>query len=230
MTSIKPPLPEQPNIRETQKTLHREDRQAAIKELAVQYPKCFFEEPTLRRPLKNTIVDDLEKDNPGSRGEMERVISNWYRSHFGYQRALIEGAERIDLNGVKAGTVTATEQQNARKFIRDRKKEMLEQREDCWPAYVLPPTATKEQMNGHENMISKTTAPLSLPSKTPPATGLPSLHPSLIPLQDTLTALNEIMTNKQFETVRTALVKTAIAELLREVETVKQIIGGPEAT
>ena len=40
---------------------HRADRDDTIDYLAKRFPKCFFEEPGLRRPLK-VIVRGLESD------------------------------------------------------------------------------------------------------------------------------------------------------------------------
>jgi sRNA-binding protein len=42
---------------------HRRERDDAIGYLASKFPKCFFEDPTHRRPLKHNIILDLEKEN-----------------------------------------------------------------------------------------------------------------------------------------------------------------------
>src|SRR5215510_5611624 len=40
----------------------REESEEVIRQLAATYPKCFFEDPKLRQPLKKTIITDLQKD------------------------------------------------------------------------------------------------------------------------------------------------------------------------
>jgi ProP effector len=199
--------------------LHRTDRDAAIRDLAVQYPGCFFEEPTLRRPLKNSIVDDLGKDNAGDRGQLERVL-DWYRSDFGYQRSLIAGAEKVDLNGKKAGTVTAKEQEDAHRYVRERQKELAERRAARVNAEDPVPRSTtaKEQMNGHENMISK----------TPPPPSLPSLRPSLVVLQEALVAVNGLLTDKRFESMRGVLVTAALKEVIAGAQALIGSLQGKE--
>jgi ProP effector len=92
---------------------HRHERDEAIGYLAAKFPKCFFENPAHRRPLKHSIVLDLEKESGLDREKLVQVL-DWYESHFVYRRGMIAGAERVDLDGKKAGTVTPAEQREAR--------------------------------------------------------------------------------------------------------------------
>jgi hypothetical protein len=41
---------------------NREEKEEGVRILADIYPKCFFENPRLRLPLKRNIVADLIKD------------------------------------------------------------------------------------------------------------------------------------------------------------------------
>jgi sRNA-binding protein len=41
---------------------YRQELEDSVQLLAEKYPKCFFTNPRLRRPLKKNIVADLEKD------------------------------------------------------------------------------------------------------------------------------------------------------------------------
>ena len=101
---------------------HRDERDAGIKFLAEKYPKCFFEEPKLRRPLKKNIIDDLDREKVLNHEALTQVIG-WYQNHYAYRYGLIAGAERIDLSGKKVGTVTPTEQEEARAWIAARKRQ-----------------------------------------------------------------------------------------------------------
>jgi hypothetical protein len=41
---------------------NRDESEEGVRMLADEYPKCFFENPRLRRPLKRKIVADLVAD------------------------------------------------------------------------------------------------------------------------------------------------------------------------
>jgi hypothetical protein len=42
--------------------MERDDRDRAIETLCELYPKAFFENPRLRRPLKHDIAKDIKKE------------------------------------------------------------------------------------------------------------------------------------------------------------------------
>ena len=106
--------------------LDRNETEELIAKLAQLYPKCFFQLPQQRKPLKKNIVDDLMQDGCSIASEALPHIMTWYESHFAYQYALQAGAKRLGLNGEEVGVVTATEQRNAEKYIAERKQEMSE--------------------------------------------------------------------------------------------------------
>src|SRR5262245_49692147 len=101
---------------------NREESEAVIRMLTDRYPKCFFQNPKLRRPLKRNIQADLELAGFPAAHEVITAALDWYKSHFGYQYALQAGAKRIDLEGNEVGTVTESEQAGAQKEIQERKK------------------------------------------------------------------------------------------------------------
>src|SRR5262245_50958774 len=82
--------------------------------LADKYPSCFFVNGHARRPLKKTVLTDLQKE-----GADADVLSSaeFYMNSWEYLRSLLAGAERVDLNGKKSGTVTPQEQLDAEKRI-----------------------------------------------------------------------------------------------------------------
>ena len=116
---------------------NRDECNAIIAALAKRYPACFFEEPKLRRPLKNGILGDLYKDGVPFTAEETAAAVEWYESHFAYRYALQAGAKRVDLTGREAGTVTLAEQRSAESYIAKRKQEM--QAREALPPFVQTP-------------------------------------------------------------------------------------------
>ena len=115
----------------------RTEIDAMVKALADRFPKCFFEDPHLRRPLKQDILIDLQRE--GLAPDFKRAIK-WYESHFAYQYALQAGNKRIDLNGNETGTVTEQEQHDAEKYIAQCKQASAHKREqqEHAPLRALP--------------------------------------------------------------------------------------------
>lgn len=64
---------------------HRDEREAFVRHLADRFPKCFFENPELRRPLKRNILTDLEKLKVLDHDKLDQALS-WYTNHFAYAR------------------------------------------------------------------------------------------------------------------------------------------------
>lgn|SRR5262249_29552529 len=87
----------------------REESEEAIRTLIDKYPKTFFEDPKLRRPLKRNIISDLQKDGVPLAHELITAALDWYQGHFGYLYSLRAGAKRLDLNGNEVATVTEQE-------------------------------------------------------------------------------------------------------------------------
>src|SRR5262245_37142132 len=96
----------------------RQENEDAIRLLADRYPKCFFEEPRLRRPLKHNIITDLQADGAPLAHVLLTSAIEWYQSHFSYLYSLQPGAKRIDLDGNAAGTVTELEWLAAQRKIK----------------------------------------------------------------------------------------------------------------
>jgi ProP effector len=103
----------------------REETEHYIEMLANKYPKCFFVDPSLRRPLKKDIEQDLENDGTIPNATLRRHVLDWYMNHFKYRYAIVAGVQRVDLNGNNAGAVTETEQREAREWIFARKRELI---------------------------------------------------------------------------------------------------------
>ena len=100
----------------------REQLEDFVNELAFSYPKCFFENGRFKRPLKKNIILDLEKD--GMLDAERRVAALGFYTHdWNYEWKLEAGAKRIDLDGKEVGTVTETEDREAKERVRAARQE-----------------------------------------------------------------------------------------------------------
>ena len=109
-------------MQETAQMLHRrlfprEQLEDFVSELVFSYPKCFVTDSRLKRPLKKNIMLDLEKDKFLDDEKREAAIA-FYTRDWNYERKLEAGAKRIDLDGKEAGTVTETEEREAKERVR----------------------------------------------------------------------------------------------------------------
>ena len=86
--------------------------ETAIAELAAAFPAAFTLDPTLVRPVKLGIKDEVFAQSDVSRRRISAAL-RCYCNSVHYLRASTEGAIRIDLTGKPAGTVTATEARHA---------------------------------------------------------------------------------------------------------------------
>jgi ProP effector len=96
--------------------------ETAIAELAVAFPAAFTLDPTLVRPFKLGIKDDIYAQSAISRRRITAALRSYCNSVH-YLRASTEGAVRIDLTGEPAGTVTATEARHATERVSSLVKE-----------------------------------------------------------------------------------------------------------
>jgi sRNA-binding protein len=136
---------------ETAMYYHQHQRDEFVRYLAEMFPKCFFEEPDHGRPLKHNIIDDLEARKVLDRDKLLQTL-DWYTGHFTYSRILIAGAERVDLDGTKAGVVTMKEQQDARTDLAARKRNkeqyLRDQRQMQAPPLVVTLPAASQGPQG----------------------------------------------------------------------------------
>jgi len=119
------------------------------------------------------------------------------------------GAERVDLDGNKAGSVTPQEQIEARAWITARKREMQERQEVQLAAAVKPVVVAKPPANVNGHAANG-------------AVASPSIHPSLTNMQSALGIVSSILIEKQYEALRPALATTALRRIINGAE---QLIG-----
>lgn len=104
-------------------------------------PENVFVESKKRRPLKLSIVKDIEANIAKDQENELRFYDiadavSWYCSHVGYQVACsVAGAARLDLQGKKAGAVTETEARAAEEEAKNifGKIEAQKQQGQTWP-------------------------------------------------------------------------------------------------
>ncbi len=108
---------------------NRHETEAAIRILCKRYPKCFFEDPHLRRPLENNIISDLEKDGAPLKYDLLVRAVEFYQTHFGYRYNILAGARKINLDGKEVSIVTESEFLNTQKKIREDKAKLRERNE-----------------------------------------------------------------------------------------------------
>jgi ProP effector len=85
---------------------------AAISELVAAFPAAFTPDPTLVRPVKLGIKNDLYGRSALSHRRIAAALRAYCNS-VQYLKASVEGAVRVDLAGEPAGTVTAGEAHHA---------------------------------------------------------------------------------------------------------------------
>jgi sRNA-binding protein len=191
---------------------NREESEAVIRMLAEKYPKSFFVDPRLRRPLKQNILVDLERDGFPVAHDLITAAVDWYKSHFGYLYALQAGAKRVDLEGKEVGTVTESEQAGAQKEIQERKK-LLNERNGLNAAKTL--VALHAARRIPDDQLRK----LEAPSMTPKAKAPPTL-PDLIRLHEAVAAADAAWTGPGDANLRAALTSAALGIVIKEAQSV----------
>jgi sRNA-binding protein len=203
-----------------------DERDDVVYDLIDKYPKCFFEKPQSRLPLKNTIMADLEEDCFPAEYELLLMAVEWYKSHYSYQYALETGAKRIDLNGKVVGTVTALEHANAQKKIAADKQKYHER----IAAYKTPPVIP---------MTKPPPTPPPSPSvvvATPPTPATPAsapiIAPQMIRMYETLMTANAVFLGSGDTTLKmvmaNAVLKILVQEAQRIIEEVESVRTEPD--
>lgn len=106
------------------KKKHAEKRQQARQLLACLWPNGFdFDAP---RPLKVGIVEDMltsakERDVPLLLSDV-RTCLRIYTMRTRYQKSLVKGGDRFDLDGNPCGSVTPEQQEMAKQTLSNLKK------------------------------------------------------------------------------------------------------------
>jgi sRNA-binding protein len=171
---------------------NRQESEEGGRILAERYPKCFFENPRQRRPLKKGIINDLIKDGAPIAPELITAIVDWYKLHLGYQKKILAGEKRINLDGDEAGIVTEAEQRAAEKKVEAAEAKMKREREAATSAAAsLPPvrfgTAFPDFM---KSMRESAPAMTSKPPTITPAPAAPVINPEPKPVNEAMLSAN----------------------------------------
>jgi sRNA-binding protein len=161
------------------KSSRRQENEEVIRMLADRYPKCFFEEPKLRRPLKLDIISDLQKEKAFLDNELIASGVEWYQSHLAYLHSLAAGAKRLDLNGREVSTVTEPEYIAAQAKIK-----LAHQKLNANAAGTLQALHAAGRIP--DDQVRKLDAPMSKTAKTTIAPELTRLHEAVMAASTTL--------------------------------------------
>jgi ProP effector len=96
--------------------MHNDTIDAAVAELARQFPKTFATDPAQVRLLKLGILRDIYAQSVLSHRRISAALRSYCHS-VQYLQASVEGAARLNLAGEPAGTVTAKEADSARRRL-----------------------------------------------------------------------------------------------------------------
>jgi sRNA-binding protein len=190
----------------------REESEHVIRMLCEAYPKTFFEDPRLRRPIKRNIAADLQEDGFAATYELVMAAVDWYQGHYGYLKSLQAGSKRVDLTGKMVDTVTEQEQQNAQK----RMQEIHELNKIRNPVNTLSMLYAANKIP--DDQIRKLDAP-PMPARKPSQ----DIAPELSRLYAALMAANTTLMGGQDEALRIAMTKAALGVVVSETQAV---IGG----
>jgi sRNA-binding protein len=198
----------------------RTESEDTIRMLAEQFPKCFFEDPKMRRPLKKDILADLQRD--GLLAPSFRSAVGWYQGNFGYQYTLQAGAKRIDLDGKEVDTVTEQEQRDAEKYIAERKRV---QRENYQNLAIPMTTLLRKNGNTTDNALRRAAlAHTVAETKTMDANG------PLARLMALVEGVDRVLTDTADPTLRVTFglagLKAVATEVQAQIEKMQELNGG----
>jgi sRNA-binding protein len=195
----------------------REQIEQLIEYLAKTYPKTFFTQPHLKRPLKKNILLDLETDRVLDDDRREAAVS-FYQRDWCYEATLLAGAKRIDLNGKEVGTVTPQEQIEAQKRVQAQKQQRREKLKAQGPVEVLRKLHADGKIS--TDQLSKITAPAI--ESVPMAKAIKLPQPNGVDLTRLHMLWNSIesVLSTDDENLRAALVAPALKVLVAEATNV----------
>jgi sRNA-binding protein len=175
--------------------------------LIAKYPATFFTGAG-KRPLKKTILDDLKSEQALDDEKLEIALT-FYMRDWQYQGCLQAGAERIDLNGKKAGVVTEREASEAQRQIYEEKQNLKAKREIERRDAIAVVNQLHLGRQIPTDQLRKIDAPVSRKVKTRGA--------MLARLEAVLSSASSILSTED-EVLRSELLKASLKVLISEAE------------
>jgi len=195
--------------------LTREETDDFIHKLAREYPKCFFEDPRQRVPIKKSIAADLATAGFGATYDELVLVIQFYEQGFGYLYALQAGTKRVDLSGKAAGTVTEQEEMAAQRKIKEIKQKKRER-----DVAMLGATAIVNQLHSAGQItdcaVKQLDAP-PLPVPVPVVTPPEKPHEPFATIREAIAAAETVM-NDAPTRVRSTMAAAALRLVICEVE------------
>jgi sRNA-binding protein len=199
----------------------QEENELLILKLCKQYPKCFFNEPTLRRPLKNNILADIKNDTSFDHTpEQITAAVEWYQSHISYDYCCKQaGSKRVDLEGCEVAVVTELEAREAQQNIYRKQKDINERKAARGLERVANPVSTLNKMHADnrisDDIVKKQDAPMLHRNKTTATTA-----PEFAPLFEILNAANVTVIGSD-STMRATVAKMLLNKVIRKFQQVE---------
>jgi sRNA-binding protein len=127
-----------------------------IEQLALVYPKTFFVEQNARRPLAIGIHRELRSDASHGLTDAElRTALHRYCTSPGYLASMIEGTDRVGLDGLAVGSVSAEAVAPAVKIARLSQKSREQREAKAEKAVVAAAVVPEQQVAPKNDLGSK---------------------------------------------------------------------------
>jgi sRNA-binding protein len=192
----------------------REDSENVVRMLVENYPKCFFDNPRQRRPLKKNIAADIIADKILEvTDELIIAAIDWYKTNIGYAgyALSVPGALRVNLNGDVVGKVTPMEASKAQQILDDYH---AKKNERASPVKVLNDMYASGRIP--DDIVKKQDAPMLLKSKAAP------IAPEFAALHETLASANAAVIGIADPVMRLAVAKATLDEVIRKAGQTKE--------
>jgi sRNA-binding protein len=193
---------------------NREANEQVIRMLCEHYPKCFFEDPRQRRPLKQKIVTDIINDQDlDVSPELITAAVDWYKSNIGYEgfAMSIPGAKRINLDGEAVGTVTEPEAIAAQQRLDEYRREKNER-------VPQSPVAVLSKLHADHKITDDGVKKLDAPT---PRTKAAAAAPEFTALYETLANANAAVIGISDPTMRAVVVKATLDVVIQKCQQVR---------
>ena len=198
------------------RTIPREEIESYVSYLSQKFPKCFFVDARLRRPLKKGIEDDLAREGVLDAEKRTAAVS-FYTRNWTYRAMLQAGTERVDLNGHKAGTVSPQEHLDAQRQLQHEKQIEAARRsvERELALNSTNPIAVMSKLHANRQITTDQLSKVTISKVT-----VPPKKPTLTfgRLQKLVETLNTTAADTSDEELKQALVTATLQILISEAQ------------